>query len=197
MTKQKQRESNKPAVSADTREDDAAETARLVLRPSIKGAVTIHNYSKTYGELNLAVLVDELAAQAKAANDGDLKCAEGMLMVQAHTLDSIFNTLASRAIKSEYVSQLESILRLALKAQSQCARTLETLAAMKNPQPVAFVKQANIAHGPQQVNNGAAVLSPAREIENAPNELLEVQPSEQPDKILRGPFKTTVPLKPG
>jgi hypothetical protein len=25
---------------------------------------------------------------------------------------------------------------------------------MKNPKPVAFVQQANIAHGPQQVNNG-------------------------------------------
>jgi hypothetical protein len=37
---------------------------------------------------------------------------------------------------------------LALKAQSQCRATLETLAAIKNPQPVAFVRQANIAHGP-------------------------------------------------
>ena len=47
-------------------------------------------------------------------------------------------------------------LRLALKAQSQCRATLATLAAVKNPQPVAFVRQANIAHGPQQVNNAAA-----------------------------------------
>jgi hypothetical protein len=47
-------------------------------------------------------------------------------------------------------------MRLALKAQSQCRATLETAAAMKNSQPVAFVRQANVAHGPQQVNNSAA-----------------------------------------
>ena len=34
---------------------------------------------------------------------------------------------------------------------------MEALAEMKNPHPVAFVKQANIAHGPQQVNNGGEV----------------------------------------
>jgi hypothetical protein len=34
-------------------------------------------------------------------------------------------------------------LRLGLKAQSQCRATLETLAAIKNPRPVAFVQQAN------------------------------------------------------
>jgi hypothetical protein len=41
---------------------------------------------------------------------------------------------------------------MALKAQSQCRMTLETLATIKNP-PVVYAKQANIAHGPQQVNN--------------------------------------------
>ena len=46
-------------------------------------------------------------------------------------------------------------MRLALKAQGQCRATLETLAAIKNP-PVVFARQANIAHGPQQVNNGVA-----------------------------------------
>jgi hypothetical protein len=49
--------------------------------------------------------------------------------------------------------------------------TLETLSAIKNP-PVVYAKQANIAHGPQQVNNGTA---PARAEENSdrPNKLLE------------------------
>jgi hypothetical protein len=44
-------------------------------------------------------------------------------------------------------------MRLALKAQSQCRATLETLSAIKNP-PVVFARQANITNGPQQVNNG-------------------------------------------
>lgn len=36
----------------------------------------------------------------------------------------------------------------------------ETLFEMKNPRPVAFVKQANIANGPQQVNNGVPSAEP-------------------------------------
>jgi len=44
-------------------------------------------------------------------------------------------------------------MRPVLKAQSQCRTTIETLSEMKNPKPVAFVQQANIANEPQQVNN--------------------------------------------
>lgn len=52
------------------------------------------------------------------------------------------------------VDQKDRFMRLGLKAQDQCRHTLETLAVMKNP-PV-FARQANIANGPQQVNNGHA-----------------------------------------
>jgi hypothetical protein len=68
-------------------------------------------------------------------------------------------------------------MRLALKAQSQSRATVETLAAIKNP-PVVFARQANIAHGPQQVNNGLASNSTTAsahpgESASAPTELLE------------------------
>lgn len=53
------------------------------------------------------------------------------------------------------VDQIDKFTRLALKAQSQCRATLETLAVIKNP-PV-FARQANIANGPQQVNNQVTV----------------------------------------
>ncbi len=66
-----------------------------------------------------------------------------------------FMNLSRRAAHQKSLSQLEVNLRLALKAQAQCVRTLEVLAAIKNPPNVAFVKQATIAHGHQQVNNGA------------------------------------------
>ena len=46
-------------------------------------------------------------------------------------------------------------MRLALKAQAQARSTAEALALLKNPMP--YIRQANIANGPQQVNNcGAA-----------------------------------------
>jgi hypothetical protein len=50
-------------------------------------------------------------------------------------------------------SAAESYFKMALKAQNQCRMTLETLSNIKNP-PVVYAKQANIANGPQQVNNG-------------------------------------------
>ncbi|NVO05672.1 MAG: hypothetical protein HXX19_06900 [Rhodoferax sp.] len=62
-------------------------------------------------------------------------------------------------------------MKLALKAQSQCRATLETLAIVKNPMP--YIKQANIANGPQQVNNGTAVPTHAENFKSEQNQLLE------------------------
>lgn len=82
-----------------------------------------------------------------------------------------------------YLGACETYLRLALKAQSQCRTTLETLAVIKNPAPVAFVRQANIGHA-VQVNNAAAPGSEgsrAREIESEQSKLLEAQHGERLD----------------
>jgi antirestriction protein ArdC len=101
-------------------------------------------------------------------------------MAQATALDAIFNGLAKRAAANLDISltAAETCLRLGLRAQAQCRATLQTLAEIKNPQPVAFVQQANIAHGPQQVNNGmsstqaAVAHARARNSRKASNELL-------------------------
>ena len=87
----------------------------------------------------------------------------------------MFVSFARRAQAQQFQANLESFFRMAMKAQNQCRMTLETLATIKNP-PVVFAKQANIAHGPQQVNNGvSASPSPAHareEKEIQSNELL-------------------------
>ena len=70
--------------------------------------------------------------------------------------------------------QQELALRLALKAQSQCRATLETLAAIKNP-PTVYAKQVNQTTGPQQINNGMAAPSQARGIENEQSKLLDTR----------------------
>jgi hypothetical protein len=46
---------------------------------------------------------------------------------------------------------------------------------MKKPRPLAFVKQANFAHGAQQINNAPppAQLPRARKSKKSPNKLLE------------------------
>jgi hypothetical protein len=82
----------------------------------------------------------------------------------------------------EHLGAIETYMRLALKAQSQCRATLETLAAIKNPPSVAFVRQANIAHGAQQVNNEPpSEACRARKSENRPNKLLEQTDGERLD----------------
>jgi hypothetical protein len=172
----------KLAIASKKNEDKTVAFARASLRPSVQGALTIQGYTKIFGELNLAGVVEELSVQTKQVSAGNLERTESMLMVQAHTLDAIFNNLARRASKAEYVSHFEQYLRLALKAQSQCKSTLETLAEIKNPRPVAFVKQANISNGPQQVNNGNQNDTPAHgKIENQQNKLLEVERGERVD----------------
>ena len=68
------------------------------------------------------------------------------------------------------------LMRIALRAQPQCRATLETLAAVKNPSSVAFVRQANIAHGPQQVNN--EMVARAQENEISQKNVLETPHGE-------------------
>lgn len=170
--------SNTLNVDAVADVDCAALIAQTVLRPSVQAAATLQQFKLITGDVELGALVEELQDQAKLASSGDLERAEAMLVTQAHTLDAIFHNLARRAALNagEYLGACETYMRLALKAQSQCRATLETLAVMKNPAPVAFVRQANIAHGPQQVNNApspAPESSRARESENQPNKLLE------------------------
>lgn len=166
-----------PALSAD-------DIARNVLTPNLLAANTIAAVLPTETPLDIPALARALGEQTRKAIDGDLSRAEAMLMAQAHTLNTIFTALTRRAVAQEYLSQYETYMRLALKAQSQCRATLETLAGAKNPTPVAFVRQANIAHGPQQVNNGPPTTSEAsraRESENSPNKLLEQQHGERLD----------------
>jgi hypothetical protein len=107
-----------------------------------------------------------------------------MLAVQANTLNAIFNNLAGNTNNAEYISSFDRYLKLALRAQSQCRATCETLATAKNPPMVGYVKQANSAPGPQQVNNAttsAQAASPAPEHEKLPNELLEANDGKRLD----------------
>jgi hypothetical protein len=136
-----------------------------------------------FPDLDLAGLVDGLADQVQLAKSGDLSRGEAMLVTQAHTLDAIFHTCARRASANmnEYLPAAETYLRLALKAQSQSRATWETLAEIKNPRSVAFVQQANVTTGPQQINNGTMPQqgSRARETVNEPSKLLEATDGER------------------
>jgi hypothetical protein len=170
-------------------ESSADALAHAALRPTVQAALTLMDYNKGFGELAINTLITDLRQQCEQASKGDLNRVEALLTAQAHTLDGIFNYLARKAVHADYLNQYETYLRLGLKAQSQCRATLETLAAIKNPRPVAFVQQANIAHGPQQVNNEAAhpkQASRAPKTEKQPNKLLEIRNDERLDAGAQG-----------
>ena len=103
---------------------------------------------------------------------GDLSELESTLTAQVVSLNAIYSTLALRSASNmgNSLKCTEIYMRLALKAQAQCARTVEVLAAMKNP-PIVFAKQANIAHGHQQINNNQPSTHAEKTI-NSSNELL-------------------------
>ena len=132
--------------------------ARTALRPAINGAVVVKAYQGNVlgNDVDLSELVQGLSDSCKRVNDGDLTTLEAMLVSQATALQTIFTSLARRAQSQEYQKNLEAFLGLALKAQAQSRATISALVDLKYPRQATFVKQANIAHGPQQVNNGAA-----------------------------------------
>lgn len=174
--KRKPRDKKALNIPVTTSDPDEAErqVAAFLQRPDVKATFAIRHWQgdlvREHTDTN--ELVKELEEQGAKAASGDLGRLESMLAIQAHTLDTLFNeyaTLARQNLK-DYFAASETMMRLALKAQSQCRATIETLAAVKNPPHVAFVKQANIAGGHQQVNNGD---TSARAKEISANEVLE------------------------
>jgi hypothetical protein len=165
-------------VKLVTEETEGQVLARDCLTPENLSAALLVS-SNLLGKTPVVEVALELMRQTAAINRGDMTRAEDMLVAQAHTLDTLFAQLASRAFSAKHMGGLESYMRLALKAQNQARATLQTLGELKNPKQVAFVKQANIGNQ-VQVNNG---IEPARtrKTKKVQNELLEVEHGERLD----------------
>lgn len=133
----------------------AAVIARIHGMPEMRAASVIQKYEGENVDVNF--MLAELEEQVAEVHRGNLRRPESMLVAQMHTLDGLFANLARRAhgnMDAGHGEAAERYLKLALRAQSQCRATIETLAIVKNP-PVVFAKQANFTSGPQQINNNA------------------------------------------
>lgn len=173
-SKPKKSATAKTVTSIADKENFKVLMANAALRPSVNAAAVMSEYAKPFGEQDVNALADALLKSIAEVHGGDLYRCEAMLVAQAHALQSIFMNFSRRALSQDYLQHLESFLRLAMKAQNQCRMTLETLATIKNP-PIVYARQANVTTGPQQINNGTAAPSRAREIENLQNKLLGAQ----------------------
>lgn len=134
--------------------------AKDYLGPHLMNANAARHFGKgSFGsDLDLFSFAAALVENANRVISNDLEEVERMLISQSIVLNVMFGELSRRSAEnlngaSEYRSAAESYFKMALKAQNQCRMTLETLSNIKNP-PVVYAKQANIANGPQQVNNG-------------------------------------------
>lgn len=112
---------------------------------------------------------------------GGTRFLETMLFHQAIALQGLFGKYAKKAHQAGSFPQFQAFADMAMKAQNQSRRTLATLAEIRNPKRVAFIRQLNAAVN-QQVNNHRSAESQSWKVSDsdAP-ELLETLPSERLD----------------
>ena len=153
-------------------EDTRSQILAKLVTSSTLSAATLKQFSGAGDDMEVSDLVREMKKAGDEAVAGDLGRVERMLANQLLTLDALFNNLAQRSGRQETFKGIEVLMRLALKAQAQSRATAETLSILKNPMP--YIKQANISHGHQQVNNGQQATS-AGSFQRGQNKLLEAQ----------------------
>ena len=154
--------------------------AKMLNSASVMSAVTSEVFTKgMFPNLDLSELIGDLRTKIETVQSGDMQSMEAMLVGQAQSLQTIFVSLARKAAGQEYLKNYGIFMNLALKAQAQSRATIQALTELKYPKQVAFVKQANISNGHQQINNGVNEKQPhetashAGKTINQSNELLE------------------------
>lgn len=152
----------------------------------------IYRDHKTYGDdrrpakgVDLEIMTAALHSAAKrmtkpGAGTEDIESALASSAILLGHLSAMWLTSSSDQHTTNGVGLFS---HLALKALEQQRKTLATLANIRNPKRVAFVKQLNQAVN-QQVNNGensSVAAIPEKNAELRASELLEIIPSERLD----------------
>jgi hypothetical protein len=146
----------------DTPAQRARSAAKQIAAPEA-AAYRVMNAAEGKGPvgamLDASAMLAELRAAQRAVNEGDLSTAEAMLMAQAVGLQALYVRLIERAMEQEWIPHFETLMRLGLKAQAQSRLAIEAVATLKHgPAIMARNAQVNVAHGPQQVNNGGEAM---------------------------------------
>ena len=171
--------------------------AKISLSASYMGAILADSFTSTIlPQAEMAEVVSALSDKITTIQDGDMKPIEAMLISQAHALQTMFVTLGRMAASKTSLPQYTAFMNMALKAQSQSRATIQALVELKYPKQATFVKQANIANGHQQVNNGSLdnntrAHAHVNENQNQPNKLLEAQSNEWLDSGKTATTSTT------
>lgn len=156
MTKARRPASSDSQAANDCSEAEREAKGRAALRPEINSLLVIDAFKKeVMGEdVNIGAMMEHLEGSVQAVKAGDLSHLEAMLLSQATSLQALFTSFSLKASRQQHLSNYQALINLAFKAQAQSRATLQALIDLKCPKQPTFVKQANIAHGAQQVNNG-------------------------------------------
>jgi len=76
---------------------------------------------------------------------GDYSLIEGQLISQSIALQRIFEIYTQRMINEKYFVAQGTYGQIALKAQNQSRKTLSTIAELRNPKKLTFIRQQNNA----------------------------------------------------
>lgn len=159
--------------------------SRAVLRPAINSLLVINSLENLVDkDTDKALMLEALQNSMQEVKSGHLACLEAMLIGQATALQSLFSSLAMRASDQEKLPNYQAFMTLALKAQNQSRATISALGELKYPRQATFVKQANIAHGPQQVNNGEVSQATPGDFEQAHARAHEKKMKSRQNKLL-------------
>lgn len=155
----KQRNPNAFEMRASTPEEQARSGADLVTSGGLN-AMVVHNYLPIEG-VGVTPVHDAMVRQAaELATDGErIHQAEAMLLNQAVALQAMFVDLANRAKSQTNREWLQTMAGLALRAQTNCTQTLKTSGELRIPRQAVFARQANFAHGSQQVINAQQAVT--------------------------------------
>ena len=185
--------------------DDLSRDEKLIKLFSLKSTWPSNNAADSIAALNSKVRLSESGAAGMDSKEiekslgilnenlrnGSMHHVESMLLDQAHMLQAMSTYFIRRLSNAEYLPQVETYSRIALKAQNQCRQTLATLGELKNPKRATFIKQQNNAVN-QQINQGDLKQTEnSKKPDNSANKLLKEVPSERldfgaPQEAVRG-----------
>jgi hypothetical protein len=144
-------------ITKNLNQDDLKTSTEFFLSPSGLGAFASQAFQKGSDQpqemISLQYTKEMLEESHRQIKNGDLSILEEVLLSQALVLNIASTNLATRANRQTDASTMQMLMNLAFKAQNQSRATIDSLINLKQPNQTAFIKQTNIAHGHQQVNN--------------------------------------------
>jgi hypothetical protein len=151
-------------------------------QPHILASRVAYGYAGKYLVAdNPSAVVEALEQQQKQILQSDnLEGVQELLATQMLLLNMVFLHSMEKAREQGMFKGMDTFLRNGLKAQAQFRMSAETLHQLRNPAP-AVLRQTNIAHGPQQVNNG--VMNEQPKPEPAGAKLETVEAIDRPENI--------------